>query len=578
MKQFAQLIKTLDSTNKTNVKVGALADYFKMADDRDKVWTIAILSHRRPPRPVNTTLLRQWAAELSQIPSWLFEESYHIVGDLAETIALVVPNSKTGTEKTLTQFLEEMIALKPKTEDEKKAYLVQNWACLDYYERFVFTKLITGGFRIGVSQKLMTKALSKATQLDEDVLAYKLMGNWDPNTISFEQLVIEENESDYLSKPYPFYLAYAIEEEVSGLGDVTEWSAEHKWDGIRAQVILRNQEIFVWSRGEELVTDKYPEFQAFIGAIPDGTVLDGELLPYPNGEIGTFNDLQTRIGRKNVSKSLLEKTPVVLKAYDLLEWNGEDIRSKTYLERRALLEGLFNKVVSTPLNHPESWEYIGKDDVVTESSRNHNPVTERSRSDLPLLLSERLHFNSWQQVAAERERAREMRSEGLMLKHNHSPYQVGRKKGDWWKWKVEPLTIDAVLTYAMRGHGRRSNLFTDYTFALWDTNEQDEKELVTFAKAYSGLTDAEFREVDAWIKKHTLERFGPVRSVTPHHVFEIAFEGIAHSKRHKSGIATRFPRILRWRKDKKIEEANTLEDLRALIPSGAKESVKNDEK
>ncbi|MEO0507723.1 MAG: ATP-dependent DNA ligase [Bacteroidota bacterium] len=570
MKQFAQLIKTLDSTNKTNVKVNALADYFKTADDRDKVWTIAILSHRRPPRPVNTTLLRQWAAELSQIPSWLFEESYHIVGDLAETIALVVPNSKTGTEKTLTQFLGEMISLKPKTEEEKKAYLVQNWACLDYYERFVFTKLITGGFRIGVSQKLMTKALSKATELDEDVLAYKLMGNWDPNTISFQQLVLEENESDYLSKPYPFYLAYAIEEEVSSLGDVSEWSAEHKWDGIRAQVILRNQEIFVWSRGEELVTDKYPEFQVFIGVIPDGTVLDGELLPYPNGEIGTFNDLQTRIGRKNVSKSLLEKTPVVLKAYDLLEWKGEDIRSKTYLERRALLEELFNKVVSTPLNHPKSYEYIGKDDVITESSRNHNPATSTSLSDLPLLLSERLQFDSWQQVTAERERAREMRSEGLMLKHNHSPYQVGRKKGDWWKWKVEPLTIDAVLTYAMRGHGRRSNLFTDYTFALWQTKEDGEKELVTFAKAYSGLTDAEFREVDAWIKKHTLERFGPVRSVTPHHVFEIAFEGIAHSKRHKSGIATRFPRILRWRKDKKIEEANSLEDLRSLIPNSVK--------
>ena len=581
MKQFAQLIKTLDSTNKTNVKVNALADYFKTADDRDKVWTIAILSHRRPPRPVNTTMHRQWAAEHSQIPSWLFEESYHIVGDLAETIALVVPNSKTGTEKTLTQFLGEMISLKPKTEEEKKAYLVQNWACLDYYERFVFTKLITGGFRIGVSQKLMTKALSKATELDEDVLAYKLMGNWNANTISFQQLVLEENDSDYLSKPYPFYLAYAIEEEVSSLGDVSEWSAEHKWDGIRAQVILRNQEIFVWSRGEELVTDKYPEFQGFIGVIPDGTVLDGELLPYPNGEIGTFNDLQTRIGRKNVSKSLLEKTPVVLKAYDLLEWNGEDIRSKTYLERRAFLEELFNKVVSTPLNHPKSYEYIGKDDVVTESSRNHNPATStrstpkapadgRTLSDLPLLLSERLQFDSWQQVTAERERAREMRSEGLMLKHNHSPYQVGRKKGDWWKWKVEPLTIDAVLTYAMRGHGRRSNLFTDYTFALWQTKEDGEKELVTFAKAYSGLTDAEFREVDAWIKKHTLERFGPVRSVTPHHVFEIAFEGIAHSKRHKSGIATRFPRILRWRKDKKIEEANSLEDLKSLVPNSVK--------
>nr|WP_299338772.1 ATP-dependent DNA ligase [Allomuricauda sp.] len=554
MKQFAQLIKTLDSTNKTNVKVQALADYFNTANDTDKVWTIAILSHRRPPRPVNTTLLREWAAELSKIPSWLFEESYHIVGDLAETIALVVPSSKKGTHKTLTLFLEEMIALKPKSEEEKKRYLIENWECLDYYERFVFTKLITGGFRIGVSQKLMTKALAKATQLDEDVLAYKLMGNWDPNIISFQDLVLEERESDYLSKPYPFYLAYALEDKVEDLGEVSDWSAEHKWDGIRAQVILRNQEIFIWSRGEELVTDKYPEFLSFVGVIPDGTVLDGELLPYPNGEIGTFNDLQTRIGRKTVSKSLLEKTPVILKAYDLLESEGNDIRSKPYLERRELLE------------------------KVVERSQNHNTVTSTPISDLPLLLSERLQFDSWQRVAAERARSREMRSEGLMLKHNHSSYQVGRKKGDWWKWKVEPLTIDAVLTYAMRGHGRRSNLFTDYTFALWDTNEAGEKELVTFAKAYSGLTDAEFREVDAWIKKNTLERFGPVRSVTPHHVFEIAFEGIALSKRHKSGVATRFPRILRWRKDKKIGEANSLDDLRGLIPSVAKESFKSDTK
>ena len=390
----------------------------------------------------------------------------------------------------------------------------------------------------------MTKALAKATQLDEDVLAYKLMGNWNPSTISFQDLILEEKESDYLSKPYPFYLAYALEDAPEELGDIFEWSAEHKWDGIRAQVIIRNDEIFVWSRGEELVTDKYPEFQKFVGNIPNGTVLDGELLPYPNGQIGTFNDLQTRIGRKTVSKSLLEKTPVILKAYDLLEWDGKDIRSKIYFERRQLLENLFEEKV--------------KSSAIGNS----------------FLLSERLQLKSWEEVARERERSREMRSEGLMLKHNHSPYQVGRKKGDWWKWKVEPLTIDAVLTYAMRGHGRRSNLFTDYTFALWQTKEDGEKELVTFAKAYSGLTDAEFREVDAWIKKNTLERFGPVRSVTPHHVFEIAFEGIALSKRHKSGIATRFPRILRWRKDKKIEEANTLEDLRTLIPNVVKESHK----
>ncbi len=528
MEKFANLIKVLDSTNKTTVKVEALTRYFLDAEDRDKVWAIAILSHRRPPRPVNTTLLRTWASELAAIPLWLFEESYHIVGDLAETIALIIPASEAHSEKNLYQFLDEMIELKKKPDAEKKEYLHENWLTLNYYERFVFTKLITGSFRIGVSQKLMTRALSRATEIDEDVLAFKLMGNWDPQKTSFQKLVLEENQEDYLSRPYPFYLAYALEGEVEDLGDPGVWSAEHKWDGIRAQVIVRKSELFVWSRGEELVTDKYPEFEVFSEALPDGTVIDGELLPYVEGRIGSFNELQTRIGRKTVSPALLKKTPVILKAYDLLEWRGLDIRQKPFSERRVLLRKLYEEV---------------------------------KNDHLPFKMSELITFNRWEEAIAERERAREEKGEGLMLKRFDSPYLVGRKKGDWWKWKVEPLTIDAVLTYAMRGHGRRSNLFTDYTFALWHDDE-----LVTFAKAYSGLTDAEFRKVDAFIKKNTLERFGPVRSVKPELVFEIAFEGIAESKRHKSGVATRFPRILRWRQDKKIEEANTLEDLRALIP------------
>ena len=532
MKHFANLIKTLDSSNKTNLKVAALTEYFKKAPPEDKVWTIAILSHRRPPRPVNTTLLRLWANELANIPMWLFEESYHIVGDLAETIALIIPTTQKATEKTLTKYLQEIIALKKKPESEKKAYLQENWLALNYYERFVFTKLITGSFRIGVSQKLMTRALSKAENLDEDILAYKLMGNWDPNTITFQELIVDEKSSDYLSKPYPFYLAYPIEGDVSSLGDVSEWSIEHKWDGIRSQTIIREDKIFVWSRGEELVTDKYPEFQSLLDVIPNGTVIDAEILAFPNNEIGTFNDLQTRIGRKTVSAKLLKSQPVILKAYDILEWEGKDIRNETYEFRRNVLEKLYEN-----LKH----------------------------KTLPFHLSERKSVNSWAEVTKERALARAMRSEGLMLKRKDSTYQVGRKKGDWWKWKLEPLVIDAVLTYAMRGSGRRSNLFTDYTFALWQDKEDGEKELVTFAKAYSGLTDAEFRKVDDFIKKNTIEKFGPVRSVTPQLVFEIGFEGIALSKRHKSGVATRFPRILRWRQDKKIEEANSIEDLKSMI-------------
>ena len=530
MKQFARLIQTLDSTNKTNSKVAALVEYFTTASATDKVWTIAILSHRRPPRPVNTTLLREWAAELANIPLWLFEESYHIVGDLAETIALVIPASTESSNKSLTDFLKDMLLLKPKTDADKKKYLFKHWTTLNYYERFVFTKLITGGFRIGVSQKLMTRALAKATHIDEDILAYKLMGKWNPETISFQQLILEENESDYLSKPYPFYLAYALENEEPISQHISNWSFEHKWDGIRGQVIIRKNEVYVWSRGEELVTDKYPEFQNLKDFIPDGTVLDGEILPFSNHKIGTFNELQTRIGRKTITKALLAKTPVILKAYDLLEWKGNDIRNSPFSERRKLLEQL---------------------------------ISSLDLEKVPLQISTTYQFNNWEEASAERNRSRALKSEGLMIKRLNAPYQVGRKKGDWWKWKVDPLTIDAVLTYAMRGHGRRSNLFTDYTFGLWN----EDKELVTFAKAYSGLTDAEFRKVDHWIKKNTLERFGPVRSVTPELVFEIAFEGIALSKRHKSGIATRFPRILRWRKDKKIEEANSLEDIKAMLHS-----------
>ncbi len=529
---FARLIERLDGTNRTNEKVAYLAEYFRQADDRDKVWTIAILSHRRPPRPVNHTLLRLWATEVAGLQPWLFEESYHIVGDLAETIALIVSGKGKGELPALHQYMQDMIELRRKEEDLKRAYLREQWSRMDFYSCFVFNKLITGGFRIGVSQKLMTRALSRATDVDEDVLAYRLTGNWDPSEVDFHEFFVQGKARDVHSKPYPFYLAYALEAQVEDLGDVRAWAIEHKWDGIRSQVIARNGEVFVWSRGEELVTDSFPEFQDLHQWLPDGTVIDGEILPFPGGKLGNFKDLQTRLGRKTVGPSILKNMPVILRAYDLMEFEGSDLRQKAYSERRTLLEGLLDRL---------------------------------GNENLPVDLSERIHPSDWAQVVRERERSRELGSEGLMLKRLDSPYRIGRKKGDWWKWKVDPLTVDAVLTYAMRGHGRRSNLFTDYTFALWKDGSDGQPELITFAKAYSGLTDKEFRELDGWIKKNTLERFGPVRSVSPEHVFELAFEGIAYSKRHKSGVATRFPRILRWRKDKKADEANHLDDVLALI-------------
>lgn len=526
MKRFAKLFTQLDQTTKINTKVQALADYFADAEDQDKLWTIAILSHRRPKRTVNTTLLRQWASEFSGIPLWLFEESYHVVGDLAETITLVLPKQENTSRQTLTYWINYIRDLGELEEAEKKEGVWAAWKGLSGPERFIFNKLITGNFRVGLSQKLMVRALSKYTNIEENLLAHRIMGNWSPDTDTFEDLILSENPLDDISKPYPFYLAYALENEPQELGPVEDWQVERKWDGIRGQIIVREGKVFVWSRGEELVTDKFPEYHELAKAIPDGTVLDGEILSFKDGQPLGFNVLQTRIGRKNVTKNILKKAPVVLMAYDLLEWQGEDWREQPLERRRQQLEAL-----------------VGKHDTGGI-----------------LMLSEVLEADSWPALALEREDSRKHFSEGLMLKKKDSVYRSGRRKGDWWKWKVDPLMIDAVMIYAQRGHGRRANMFTDFTFAVWDAEK-----LVPFTKAYSGLTDKEFREITSWVQRNTVERFGPVRSVTPTHVFEIAFEGIRASSRHKSGVALRFPRISRWRKDKPLEEANTLADLKSML-------------
>ncbi|MEM6697185.1 MAG: ATP-dependent DNA ligase [Bacteroidota bacterium] len=526
MKYFARLFKNLDQTTKTNLKIAALVQYFKVADDQDKLWTIAILSHRRPRRSVKTTLLREWTSELSGIPLWLLEDSYYVVGDLAEAIALMLPPPTEQSDHSFTYWINYVRSLADLEEAEKKEKVVAAWNQLDTTERFIFNKLITGGFRVGVSQKLITKALAKHLEVEESAMAHRLMGDWTPDTISFEELLHSENPQDDISKPYPFYLAYALEDEPASLGSVKEWQVERKWDGIRGQIILREGELFVWSRGEDLMTDRFPEFHELPKLLPEGTVIDGEILPFKNGHPLTFNVLQTRIGRKKLTNKVLDKAPVVLIAYDLLEWQGEDIRERPMSERRAILEKM---------------------------------LEENDTKDI-VLLSEIVEAETWEQLAAIRESSREHHSEGLMLKHKNSPYKSGRKRGDWWKWKVDPLTIDAVMIYAQRGSGRRANLYTDYTFGVWR-----EEALVPFTKAYSGLTDKEFKEITAWVRQNTLERFGPVRSVRPTHVFEIAFEGIQKSTRHKSGVALRFPRMLRWRKDKSAKEANTLEDLHGML-------------
>ena len=526
MKRFAALFNAIDQSTKTTVKVAALTDYFQEAPEEDRIWTIAIFSGRRPKRAGNTTRLREWGADIAGIPLWLFEEAYPIVGDLAETIALVLPPPQEETDYGLTHWINALRDLAHVEEPARKVFVLDAWRSLDPTQRFLFNKLLTGGFRIGVSQKLMTRALARATGKDEAEMAHRLMGDWDPATTTWSQLIEEDDPAANASRPYPFYLAYALEDAPETLGTPEAWQAEWKWDGIRGQLILRGGEHFVWSRGEELMTDRFPELARARDFIPDGTVLDGELLAWGTDGPQNFNALQKRIGRKTVPKKLLSEAPVILYAYDLLEWGGIDFRQEPLEKRRITLYDLC-KTLPT---------------------------------DAPVRLSPTVEFSSWDDLATIRATARDAQAEGLMLKRRDSPYLTGRKKGDWWKWKLDPLTIDAVMIYAQSGHGRRANLFTDFTFAVWKGNE-----LVPFTKAYSGLTDDEFRKITAWVKKNTQQRFGPVRQVTPHHVFEIAFEGIQASTRHKSGVALRFPRMSRWRHDKPVSEANSLDDLNEML-------------
>ena len=536
MKAFAQLFLSLDETNKTNEKVKVLKDYFLSVPDTDKMHMLALFAGRKPKRQINATLVRKWAIEASGIPAWLFEESYHVVGDLAETMSLLMPANNNGSSKSLTEWIAEINALNNKTEEERKLWLTESWAMLDSSERFVFNKLLTGSFRVGVSQSLVIKALAEITGIAAPALTHRIMGSWMPETFHYSQLIQDQDAADDISRPYPFFLAYPIQETSerqksaddlkSALGDESEWQAEWKWDGIRAQLIKRKGKIFIWSRGEDLATEKFPELHPFLNALPDGTVIDGELLSFTNGSPMPFNVLQTRIGRKNLNKKILEESPVAVIAYDCLEFNGEDIRTKPQTERRLLLQEL----------------------------QSATPFPELFR------ISESIQFTTWDGLGIIRGGSRAMIAEGIMLKRKSAAYQVGRKRGDWWKWKIDPLSVDAVMIYAQKGHGRRADLYTDYTFAVWDGDK-----LVPFAKAYSGLTDQEINKVDHFIKRNTIEKFGPVRTVKPELVFEIGFEGINKSTRHKSGIALRFPRILRWRHDKPKEDADTLDSLKALL-------------
>jgi DNA ligase-1 len=526
MKAFANLYATLDETTKTTVKVAALVAYFRTADPADAAWAVYFLSGQKLKQIIPSKLLRQWSAELANVSDWLFEECYHAVGDLAETIALLLPPPQASSPHPLRHWVEDrLLPLRDLPAERQRIALEQAWRELDAGQRFVWNKLITGAFRVGVSQQLVTNALAQVAGCPPAALAHRLMGTWTPTPAFYAQLLGQNTSDADASRPYPFCLAHPLEGEPDNLGTLAEWSAEWKWDGIRAQLVRRAGQTFVWSRGEELVTERFPELAELGGTLPDGTVLDGEILPWRAGQVRPFAELQKRIGRKVLSAGILAEVPVVLLAYDLLEHQGHDLRAQPLDERRAHL-----RQIVTAAQHPR------------------------------LLPAQLVPATTWDDWRAARQTSRARQVEGLMLKRRNSPYRVGRVRGDWWKWKVAPLTIDAVLIYAQRGSGKRASLYTDYTFGVWHAGE-----LVPIAKAYSGLTEAEIARVDEFVKRNTREKFGPVRTVTPELVFELAFEGIQRSPRHKSGLAVRFPRIVRWRTDKSPTQADTLAQVQALL-------------
>ncbi|MBP0941083.1 ATP-dependent DNA ligase [Pseudomonas alliivorans] len=566
MKAFAELYTRLDATTSSNAKLAAMREYFEQADPQDAAWAVYFLSGGRPRQLVPTRILREQAMTLGHLPEWLFEESYQAVGDLAETLSLLLPQAEHSNEQGLALWMEEkLLPLRGLPPEELAERLPAFWSQLDRSSLMVCIKLITGSFRVGVSKLLVTRALAALADIDSKRVAQRLVGYTDlshrPSAEGYLKLIAAESEDEHAQRggqPYPFFLAHSLQQPADQfeelLGAAENWQVEWKWDGIRAQLVKRDGRLWIWSRGEELVTDRFPELHSLVQCLPDGTVIDGEIVvwkapdatpdstaefaldseaPQASPSVQPFALLQQRIGRKTLGKKILADVPVVILAYDLLEWEGHDWRSRPQHERRAQLERL-----------------IGE-----------------ARSDV-LLPSPVLTGKDWLDLANQREASRSLGVEGMMLKARDSLYGVGRTKdmGVWWKWKVDPFSVDAVLIYAQRGHGRRASLYSDYTFAVWDgPPESSERTLVPFAKAYSGLTDEEMRKVDAIVRKTTVEKFGPVSSVTPTLVFELGFEGIALSKRHKSGIAVRFPRMLRWRQDKPVAEADSLATLQDLL-------------
>jgi DNA ligase 1 len=526
MKRFAALYDAIDGTTSTNAKVAAMVHYFSEAPPADAAWAIFFLTGRRLKRLVPSAAIRDWTLAATGLEPWVLEECYAVVGDGAETATLVLDQIAVERieDVSLAEWIEQrVLPLRDIDPAAQYARVTAWWTTLHRSQRFMLLKILTGELRVGVSHTLVVRALGQVAGLPVTTIAARMMGDWTPSANWLAGLLAQERTDDDRSRPYPFFLASPLEDSVEALGPRDEWMAEWKWDGIRAQLVRRAGAVHLWSRGEELITHRFPEIAAAATHLNDGTVLDGEVLAFGGERPLPFSSLQQRIGRQKQVAQMARAVPVVFMAYDLLEDADADRRLQPLEERRALLE-----------------RRIPGSGVLRTSAVIDSP--------------------SWEALATLRAESRARGVEGLMLKRRSSPYGVGRRRGDWWKWKIDPYTIDAVLIYAQPGSGRRASLLTDYTFGVWH-----EGELIPIAKAYSGLSNQEIAELDRWIRRHTRERFGPVRHVEPLHVFEIGFEGIAASPRHRSGIALRFPRMLRWRTDKTAGEADTLEHVQGIL-------------
>ncbi|ATI41074.1 ATP-dependent DNA ligase [Pacificitalea manganoxidans] len=527
MRAFARLLDRLSFTPSRNDKLTLIADYLRDTPDPDRGWALAALTGDLDLRSITPSRLRQMVE--GRIDAELFRLSYDYVGDLAETIALIWPETETDAQRETTPpdipLSQVVTRLQAMGRANVPAEMAQMLDALAPEARFALLKLVTGGLRVGVSAQLAKTALARFGEVELTEIVELWHGLTPPYTDLFAWLTGGEKPVNAARAPFrPVMLSTATDLDQLQALDPAEHFAEWKWDGIRVQAVAEAGTRRIYSRTGEDISGAFPDL---VEAMEFEGALDGELLVRQGTTgVGSFADLQKRLNRKTVSKALLKSNPAMLRAYDLLVDGGDDIRALPQTARRARLETFL-----APL--------------------------DPARFDLSPLIP----FTTWDDVAQARDDLPDPVIEGVMIKRRDTPYLAGRSRGPWFKWKRDPYLIDAILLYAQRGHGKRSGFYSDYTFGVWKGNE-----IVPVGKAYFGFTDEELKQLDRFIRDNTRERFGPVRSVTPDLVLEIAFEGLNRSPRHKSGVAMRFPRVHRIRWDKPAQEADHLSTLEAMLP------------